>query len=136
MPSTGAVTKVQGKDDEHTMDWTGPWTYTSGSTVLPMPRGNYNLVATGRRQGSATEIKSETPFDKVSLVEVTSLRMQAVPLNPALEGNPGPGGGLRIFPEADAPVPTDDIGEKDQVELVATLDPVIPASGARPLPVS
>jgi hypothetical protein len=126
-PTKGGVTKVTGTEDQYTFDWTGPWTYTDSSgDPRTMPRGNYGLTVFGKRSSSDTEIRNETPFDKVSLVEVTSVRLQAVAS--ALDGNPGPGGGQRIFPEADVPAPLDDVGEKDQVAIVATLDPVIPAA--------
>jgi len=126
-PTVTAAAKVAGADDQYTFAWNGPWTYTSASgAVLPMPRGNYELVVFGKRQNSDTEIKNETPFDKVSLVEVAAIQLEEARGAP-LENNPGPGGGLRIFAEASQPGGND---ISDKVKVIATVDPPIPDAPA------
>jgi hypothetical protein len=57
----------------------------------------------------------------VSLVEVTSVKLEAAN-GAALGGNPGPGGGLRIFAEASQPGSTD---ITDKVKVTATIFPPI-----------
>ena len=121
-PTKTAVTKVSGKDDEYTFDWTGPWTYEpSPGTTLPMPRGNYSLVVFGKHQNTDTEIKNETPFEKVSLVEVTGFQLSG----PSLEGDAS--GNWRIFAEAkDAPSVSQPEPEiLDRITVAVTTDPPV-----------
>jgi len=139
-PTIGAVTKTQGKDDEYTFDWTGPWTYTGSSGTQLMPRGNYKLVVAGKRQNSDTELKNDPPYDKVSLVEVKEVRFEEMAGAPALDGNPAmpplvgesaergrSAEGRRIFPEAVEPLISGQPAPPvfDAVRVVATLEPGI-----------
>jgi hypothetical protein len=125
-PTKTAVTKVAGKDDEYTFDWTGPWTYEpSPGTTLPMPRGNYSLVVFGKRQNTDTEIKNETLFNKVSLVDVTKLELNGQ----SLEGDGS--GSWRIFAEAnDAPTVSQPEPEVlDRVTVAVTTEPPVDDPG-------
>jgi hypothetical protein len=125
-PTMGELTKVSGTEDQYTFDWTGPWTYTdsSGNSQV-MPRGNYSLVVAGKRQGSDAEIKNETPYDKVSLVEVTTVSLVDQAECPALKANPLGTPSEAIFPEASTPGGT----VCDRVEVRATVDPPVPDPG-------
>lgn len=130
-PTTSSVKRVKDTDDRYMFDWTGPWAYTDSSGhSRPMPRGNYSLTVFGKRAGSGTELHNEEPFDRVSLVEVTTVSFEAEGPAP-LGNNPGPGRGLRIFAEASQPG-----GHvSDKVRVTATIDPTIPDPTEKPVKV-
>lgn len=127
---TPTIGEVSGTEDQYTFDWTGPWTYevsdpvTDAVTMLPLPSGNYNLVVAGKRQDSETEIKSNPPYEKVSLVEVKTVKFLGLPEN-ALEAEPG--GNSRIFAEAKTPPGNLDPNPPalDMVAVEAEVDPPI-----------
>ncbi len=140
-PTIGPVTRVSGTEDQYTFQWTGPWTYTANNVVRPMPRGSYSLVVFGKQQGGTTEIRNETPYDKVSFVEVTGVRFEKMTGAPALDHNPAvvpldgeppererSASGWRIFAEALEPVTASRPSPTvfDAVRVVATLDPSVP----------
>jgi len=123
-PTWSTPTKLLGKDDEYTFEWTGPWTYQPATgPAVPIPRGNYELAVAGKRVNSNDEIKS-TPPKTMSLVEVTTIRLTNA-TGGDLDTNPVPGGGRRIFPEGTAPAPNDQVGNRDEVEVVTTIEPAV-----------
>ena len=85
-------------------------------------------MVAGKRQGSSDEIKSDPPYEKVSLVEVTAIKLTTLG-GADLEANPAQGAGKRIFPEGGGPAPGDQIGDKDKIKIEATLDPPISDPG-------
>jgi hypothetical protein len=138
-PTLGTVAKAQGKDDEYEVEWKGPWSFTDASGKQPMPKGNYGLVVSGKRKDSTEEIKSDPPYDKVSLVEVKSIRLEGdLDTNPAVGPLPGETAdqcrrlgcrseaGVRIFAEARQPaiggVPSPIF---DTVRIIATVEPSV-----------
>jgi hypothetical protein len=106
------------------MEWTGPWTYTDAvdGQVKRLPPANYPIVVVGRVGAAPNqrEVRSAS-YDKVSLVEVQQVRLEdATGLQ--LQGNPGPGGGKRIFAETAQAGGT----VTDKVKVTATIFPPVP----------
>jgi hypothetical protein len=120
--------------------WQGPWTTTVNGQPGPLPRGNYTATVTGVRTDGQGSVWS-APYDKISLVEVTQTELVAIPGEATLDDNPAvgtlpgqtppqsrPGGGKRIFAEstsAGGPI-------LNRVQVVATIDPPIPADAQFP----
>jgi hypothetical protein len=80
-PTFGPATLVEGKTDEYTAEWRGPWRIPDGSGgQQSLPSGNYRIVVRGRAAGATDELASE-PYEKVSLVEVAAclIRIPAPP---------------------------------------------------------
>ena len=113
------VTSGEGELYRYRLPWKGPWTRTVGSEMTHLPAGNYRVIVRATLPGGT--MKSE-PYDRVSLVEVTSVVLEAIPPG-VLDGNPTLDGivgqlpsqerkyldgsearpGLRIFAESGTP---------------------------------
>ena len=130
-PTPGPVAKVSGKEDEYEVEWKGPWTFTvADNKPQPMPRGNYTLKITGERENSDEVLEGEK-YDKVSLVEVTELKLYAFG-GSQLDANPGVptingaeirgAEGDRIFAESNL---YGNATIYDQVQVVAKTEPEI-----------
>ncbi|HEX9548999.1 MAG TPA: SBBP repeat-containing protein, partial [Acidimicrobiales bacterium] len=116
--------------------WKGPWTLPNGDRLPP---GNYTLVVEGTQKNQTTPMQS-APYSKVSVVEVTSVKFDAMPGAPPLEANPAvpalpgesadrarTGGGSAIFVEA-TDAPTDASPNPtvyDRVKVIATIEPEV-----------
>ena len=107
-PGLTGIARAPGTTNRYVAAWTGPWTFADGTgQPLPLPRGDYSLIITGRRAGSTETISSES-YNQVSLVEVAGISLEGFDES-QLEPNPGTGVpgdnvGDRIFAEARAPV--------------------------------
>jgi hypothetical protein len=73
------------------------------------------------------------PYDKVSFVEVKTIELQGASNGAPFGGNPGPGGGARIFAESpQEPTPAQqNPPEVQDVNVVATTEPPISDPGAQ-----
>jgi hypothetical protein len=129
---TLAFEMVAGTDPpQYKITWSGPWTTTAGGASAPLQRGNYKVVVKGTRQNGS--ISTSAAYEKVSLVEVGKIEIRAASGGAPLDGNPGTGGGARIFAEAqEAPtVANPSPVALDQVTVIATIEPPIPDPGAQ-----
>jgi alpha-tubulin suppressor-like RCC1 family protein len=125
--------------------WSGPW--VSGTPPAYLPSGNYRVLVQGVMPDQSIVTSSlSDPNGTVSLVEVASVEIEALPGGASLDGNPAvplhedeppldptqppttqgrraprPGGGHRIFAEASA----DGEPVLDQVKIKVTTAPVV-----------
>lgn len=67
--------------------WNGPWTRSAGQGTERLPAGNYTLVVRGTPVEGEWEMKS-APYDRISLVEVTSVVFESAPGSAPLTPNP------------------------------------------------
>jgi hypothetical protein len=137
-PLRGEVTAAGG---EYSFEWLGPWTYPATEGDARLPSGNYTLRVRAKTTAESPEIVSVDPV-VTSLVEVTAVAIQALAGGAVLDANPGvglhpeepttnrvarPGGGFRIFAEADGPqdaIPAPVV--KDTVGVQVTISPMVP----------
>lgn len=119
--------------------YTVAWNHVDPATQLLLPSGNYSLVVTAQprsQQSPPPAPLTSLPYDKVSLVEVTSIQLAtqsaALPPNPAITGlaiDPPPRryrpqAGVQVFPEATLPPEVEPNPViPDTIRVIATLEP-------------
>jgi hypothetical protein len=138
-PTFGPAALVDGKTDEYTAEWRGPWRIPDGNGgQQPLPSGNYGFVVRGRAAGATEELASQ-PYEKVSLVEVVGIEVQPF-VGSIVEPDPRPGApnSRRIFAEAQQAAsvwnPAPEV--YDTVRLVARISPAVDlVSGQDPVKV-
>jgi hypothetical protein len=128
---TGSIAQNPEPGVPYRMEWNGPFTYmdpNANNQVKPLPAANYPVVVKATR-GTAPnqETLASAPYDKLSLVEVNTVKLEG-PGGVQLQTNPGPGAGKRIFPEASQPGGTT---VPDKVNVAATVFPPIPDAPVR-----
>jgi hypothetical protein len=129
-----------GAGNPYKITWAGPWTTDSANPASYLARGDYKIVVTAVKEDDTTvETGPTDPNGKVSLVEVTSVRLEQAG-GPGLDNNPGPcpqppspnpnctvpASGKRIFAEARDPVEVNpNAPVYDKVNVTATIDPPV-----------
>lgn len=131
----------------YSLDWPGPWTRDTGPGAAEwLPPGNYGVVVRATIAGTSPpqEVQSER-YWRVSLVEVTEVKLEPVPGGAALDENPPvralveqgqdptlalPGGGKRIFAER----PSYSGAVQDTVTVTATITPLLVPPGSAGTP--